>query len=412
MKAIILRLLNKIISEAYKVEYTLQSRLVYCIHWLSGGRPQTRIIKCHYIKSTGQSARESTKNKACIFAAYHDSEKAPASNINYISSLHACGFKVFYVHNGQLTHQAIDSLTPFCEQIISRSNIGQDFGAWKDGYIYCMENHLLTHTEWLLLCNDSNFFLGGGHATTFITTLNRELSSTKSDLIALNKNYECWQHYQSYFLCFHSRIFTKKAFNKFWEQYLPLNNRFHAIKKGEIALTRNIIGSASASILFDSPKLHQAITECNSPAEDILQYLPKDSLSNLQIAGEQLSQPINKVYLHQILAYLDYHNPGHAYALLWVKFLKSPFLKKDLYRQGVFSLPQIISMLNNEDIDDESKILEEILHGYTSEGSSSSYIYYPREACRKGIPLPPTQIFHGYGYKLVNDTTIKPNGNA
>jgi hypothetical protein len=135
-------------------------------------------------------------------------------------------------------------------------------------------------------------------------------------------------------------------------------------------------------------------------------------LGSLRIPWEDLSRPINKVYLQQLLAYLDSHNPGHAYALLWVKFLKSPFLKKDLYRQGVFSLPQIMSMLNNEDIDDESKILEEVLDGYTREGSSSSYIYYPREACRKGIPLPPTQIFHGYGYKLVNDMTIKSNSNA
>jgi hypothetical protein len=412
MKEIILKLLSKIISETYKVEYTLQSRLGFCIHWLSGGRPQTRIIKCHYVRPTSRSTRESNKNKACIFAAYHNGEQAPASNINYIKSLHACGFRVFYIHNGQLTHQAIDSLTPFCEQIISRSNIGQDFGAWKDGYIYCLENQLLVNTEWLLLCNDSNFFLGGSHAKTFINTFKAKLSNEDSDLIALNKNYECWQHYQSYFLCFHYRIFAKKEFNEFWKQYLPLNNRFHAIKKGEIALSQNIIGSSSASILFDSPKLYQAIAECPSSTEDILQYLPKNSLSSLRIPWEDLSRPINKVYLQQILAYLDSHNPGHAYALLWVKFLRSPFLKKDLYRQGVFSLPQIMSMLNNEDIDDESKIIEEVLHGYASQGSSSSYIYYPREACRKGIPLPPTQIFHGYGYKLVNDTPIKPNGNA
>lgn len=411
MKAIMLKIIHKLISETYKAEYSLQSRFEYCIHWLSGGRPETRIIKCHYIRSTSQSAKKLTKNKVCIFAAYHNNEKAPASNINYVSSLYACGFRIFYMHNGQLTHQAIESLTPFCERIISRSNMGQDFGAWKDGYIYCQANQLLTKTDWLLLCNDSNFFLGGHHATTFITAFNRELSNANSDLIALNKNYECWQHYQSYFLCFHSRIFAKKEFNKFWKQYLPLNNRFHAIKKGEIALTRNIIGSATTSILFDSPKLHQAIVECNSPAEDILQYLPKNSLSNLQVERNELNKPINKVYLQQILAYFDYHNPGHAYALLWVKFLKSPFLKKDLYRQGVFSLPQIMSMLNYEDIDNESKILEEVLHGYTSEGSSSSYIYYPREACRKGIPLPSTQIFHGYGYKLVNDMTIKRNGN-
>lgn len=412
MKAILLKIFSKLISEAYKLEYMLQARFGYCMHWLSGGRPQTRIIKCHYLKPSGRSANESTKNRVCIFAAYHNSAEAPASNISYIKSLHACEFRIFYIHNSRLTDQAIDSLIPFCEQIISRSNIGQDFGAWKDGYIYCLEKKLLTNTEWLLLCNDSNFFLGGSHAKTFINAFAAILSNTNSDLIALNKNYECWQHYQSYFLCFHSRIFAKKEFDRFWKQYLPLNNRFHAIKKGEITLSRNIIGSSSASILFDSPKLYQAIAECASLAEEILQYLPKNSLCSLRIPWEDLNRPINKVYLQQILAYLDSHNPGHAYALLWVKFLRSPFLKKDLYRQGVFSLPQIMSMLNNEDIDDESNILEEILHGFTSEGSSNSYIYSPREACRKGIPLPPTQIFHGYGYKLVNDTTIKPNGNA
>ena len=411
MRARIKRLISESIALAYKAEYSLQSRFEYYGHVLRGGCTRTRIIKCHYLKHPDESAKGSAKNRLCLFVAYHEDDEIPASNLNYIESLYACGFKILYIHNGPLSGPAIDSLKPLCEQVISRSNIGQDFGAWKDGYIYCQENQLLANTEWLLLCNDSNHFLGGNHARTFINAFNRELSNANCELIALNKNYEIWQHYQSYFLCFNSRVFTMKRFDQFWKQYLPLNNRFHAIEKGEIALTRNIIGSASASILFDSPKLFQAILECSSPAEDILQYLPKNSLSSLRNPWEDLNQPINKVYMQQILAYLDSHNPGHAYALLWVKFLKSPFLKKDLYRQGVFTLPQIASMLNNEDIEGGPEFLEQILNNYSAGGSHVSYINYPREAYAKGIPHPSAKTFHGYDYKLLNDTTIKSDGN-
>ena len=412
MKARILRLIKMAKAYSYKLEYALQTRLEYYGHFLSHEYFGRTTIQCHFSKCAERPAKSSAENRLCLFAAYHEKNRIPTSNLNYIESLHECGFQILYIHNGQLSSKAIDALSPFCAQVICRKNIGQDFGAWKDGYNYCLEKQLMINTEWLLLCNDSNYFLGGSQAKAFTSVLKKKLSDADCDLIALNKNYEIWQHFQSYFLCFHCRIFRQEKFDRFWKQYLPLNNRFHAIKNGEIALTRNIIGSASASILFDSPKLYQAIIKHAPAAEDILQYLPKNSLNLLRSNWDDLGKPINKVYLHQILAYLDSHNPGHAYALLWVKFLKSPFLKKDLYRQGVFTLPQIMSMLNDEDIEGGQNILEEILNGYCAGGSNISYLNYPREAYRKGIPHPSIKTLHGYNYKLFNDTIDNPNDNT
>jgi hypothetical protein len=65
-------------------------------------------------------------------------------------------------------------------------------------------------------------------------------------------------------------------------------------------------------------------------------------------------------------------------------------------------------MLNNENIEGGPEFLKEIISSYSAGGSNLSYINYPREAYRKGIPLPTAKTFHGYDYKLFNDTTVKP----
>jgi hypothetical protein len=324
--------------------------------------------------------------KHAIFAAYHQSEEIPISNLNYIKSLVNCGFTTIYIHNGPLSNHAISMLDPYCSQIISRVNIGQDFGAWKDGIKYCEKHNILDNTEWLLLCNDSNFFLGGANGKFFENTLNKSLRLNKFDLIAANKNLDTWHHYQSFFLCIHKRLFTKRSFVAFWDNYVPLSHRYHAINNGEIKLSKDILNSAEALILYDVPKLGNEIQHSGMSIDD-LNFLPLIALLNLGLDNARCNSKVSKISQLNILSRLERHNPSHFIALLSNKYLRSPFLKKDLYRGGTYSLMQIVNLLELEELQVDANLIQSIIGYYLATGANFSYINLPRQAFQRGVPI-------------------------
>lgn len=384
------------------MEFFVESRLKFQIHVLRGGCVNSRISSYPDSNYFGLPPEGSIPSRLALFAAYHVNDTLPISNLNYLKALLACGFRTIYLHNGPLSQEALDSLRPYCEQIICRINIGQDFGAWKDGYLYCESRHLLNGIEWLLICNDSNLFLGGEHAQFFIDAFTKNLESSNIDLIALNKNFEFRQHFQSYFLCFNRRLFSGDSFKKFWHEYVPLNSRYHSIKRGELALTKEVVKNSKTRIIYSSPNLYQAMVKHVLTHDEILEYFPKNAINNLEAPPGNISSPISNTYVHQILAYLDSHNPSHAYALLYVKFLKSPFLKKDLVCQDVYTLAQISSLLESQGIQVNSLFYDELINTYLTRGTHLSYLGCPRQAYKCGVPWHSSTSFHGYGYKVMS----------
>ena len=391
---------EKLLRQVYKIEYLIESYAKYSLHVLSGGTSNSRISKYTNSNYIGNKPNGASYSRLALFVAYHPNQAPPASNINYLKALLKNEFRTIYIHNGPLNFGEIELLKPYCEQVLCRQNIGQDFGAWKDGYLYCESKKLLENVEWLLLCNDSNLFLGGEHGTSFSNRFENELINENNDLIALSRNYEFKPHYQSYFLCFHSRLFSSSGFKQFWLNYLPLSHRFHAINNGEMALSRKVIQSTPTAILYDSLKLYAAIQSRSASLGDVLENVPQNALKNLLKKEYKPDSIIDSIYLNQIIAYLDCHNPSHAYALLWVKYLKCPFLKKDLFRHGVFTLQQIITLLKAEDLQGGGDFQEMVINNYKSTGSNISYINFPRAALRKGVPSITSPTFHGHGYKL------------
>jgi hypothetical protein len=342
-------------------------------------------------------------NSACatrlaLFVAYHQCEGVPVSNQCYLKALLSSGFRIIYIHNGPLSAAAIESLSPFCERVLCRQNIGQDFGAWKDAYLFASASNLLVEVEWLLMCNDSNFFIDGPNADQFVRRFSSEIEAGGSELIALNKNYELWQHYQSYFLCFNKSLFEQPAFGRFWRQYMPLSHRYHAIENGEIAFTREVLSTAVPKILYrSSDLLLQESCFYNNPAL-FYSLLPQNALYLAPPSSVECS--IDQLRLQRILALLDYHNPSHVYALLFVKYLGSPFLKKDILRQGTFSMPQICALLASIRLEEVNiGLFREVVCSFEIRGTNASYIYCSKAAFRLGINGR-ASVFGGHGEAL------------
>lgn len=390
-------LLSSLRLPIYKFSYYFDANVEYYRHrFLGRATPEGRLG--HY-QGGFSSSSEGASNRLALFVAYHPGQPVPLSNRNYLVALRQAGFQIIYIHNGPLSEDVIDSLSALCGKVFCRLNIGQDFGAWKDGYLYARREGILDDVQWLLMCNDSNFFLGGERGGRFVHILREELDRASVELVALNKNYELWQHYQSYFLCFRRSLFTRSSFKQFWQAYRPLSHRYHAINKGEIALTRQVLRAVSSRVLYESTGLAVALQSERLDPDEFFSLLPQKALYLRSGLGNP-KVTVTSFLLQQVMALLDYHNPSHAYALLFVRYLSSPFLKKDLLRQGTCTLPQIAALLASVPLDQDSTLWREIVSNYELGGRHTSYIRYPKEAFRKGInPIQGTG-FNGYGDAL------------
>lgn len=395
----------------YRADYWLDANREYCLHVISGGSSKSRLNKYpSHNWRRNEPDPGSKQDRLAIFVAYHPNKKPPISNINYIEAVSACGFRVIYVHNGPIETEYTAPLRPFCEQIICRENIGQDFGAWKDAITEYEIDGKLDNINWLLICNDSNFFISSNR-DRFISDFSAALERSNLELIALNKNQELWPHYQSYFLCFSRTVFNRPDFREFWKEYKPISHRYHAIKNGEIKLTRDILGTFSSLVLYEPSRLYAAIRDAQPSQREFYSLTPKSSLylAPKALDGSGEDKPVSTLDLHRTLSVLELHNPSHALALLFNKYCNSPFLKKDIVKQGSYSMPQITELLILLGIDQESGEWEEIIQAYTLLGSNNSYIRYPKKAFRQGINPIFGVRFRGYGDLIADLGTGQSN---
>ncbi len=374
------------------IEYAIDSILKYIFHRLAGGSVKTRLEKFQDLSSVKNLLSHRRNSRLAVFVGFHAKNYLPLSNIEYLEALKKAGFLILYIHNGNLDISIKKQLSDLGAILICRSNIGFDVGAWKDSYLFLKSEGFLDNIEWLLFCNDSNHFLGGNKAEIFTRRFITYLDSGSHQLIALNKSYEICQHYQSFFLCMRKGIFLSGDFYRFWKNYLPLDHRFHAVNKCEIGLTNQVLSKYPSLIMYDSGQLYSSIISRKDIfAEEFLSLLPKNAM---YLSSCVKDAQIYEFQLQRILAILDYHNPSHAFALLFVEFLDSPFLKKDLVRQGSYSISQLQSAIGRSvALNDNQSLVNEIVDFYLKGGLNSSYLRLPRQAYRKGI-----NALHGVGF--------------
>ena len=374
----------------YRLEYIIIAYLSFFILKFKGTNLINRTKNRLDISHLKKKLENNHTKRLAIFVAFHSQTKIPESNLNYINILNKCSFTTVYIINGKLSNEVLEKLNILGCYVICRENVGQDFGAWKDGIALLKKYKIIDDLKWLLLCNDSNFCLGGSNSNHFIEKFSEELNSNEAaDFISLNCNYESRLHYQSYFLCLSNSIFHKKSFSNFWEKYIPLNHRFHAIKSGEKKFTTKILNKFRPKIMYTSHELSEnIISNIENDYHLLLKNLPK-SLFFLEAVFDNNSENKKDIQLGiiKIINSLESYNPSHVFGLLNIIYLKSPFLKKDVMRQGVFSYSQIYEILKLEKLNIDEKIRNQIMDLFLRGGTTYSFMESRRTAFRKGIPV-------------------------
>ena len=387
----------------YRGEYALEAYICFAFLKIKGTNYLKRTKNRSDIEDLKRKVAQNSTKRAAIFVAFHSPNKIPQSNLNYINILNKCSFNIIYIINGKLSRETLEQLNKMGCYVICRENIGQDFGAYKDGIALLKKYKITDHLKWLVLCNDSNFCLGGKNSDNFIKRFSEALNSKeKTDFISLNCNFESRLHYQSYFLCLSNLIFQNKSFDNFWRQYIPLNNRYHAIISGEKKFTTKILRKFNPKTLFTSHELSGTILLNKEDDYNlVLKNLPKSLFFLVSAYENNLKNKNNNQFsILQLLISLESYNPSHVYGLLSIIYLNSPFLKKDVMRQGVFSYTQIYEMLKLEKLDIEENLINEIMDLLMKGGTAYSYMESMRTAFRRGISVA------GGAYEYQSETKI------
>lgn len=375
-----------------RLEYSFTTYISFIYLKLKGTNYKKRLKDIKDMHILRNKLSNNNHKRVAIFVAYHKSNKIPQSNINYLRILKGTLFEIIYVHNGYLEEKVINDLNKKGCYVICRENIGQDFGAWKDTISLLEEFKLTTNLEWLLLCNDSNFCVGGTNAKNFKDKFKKllDIKNSEFDFLSLNCNYEGKKHYQSFFICLSKVIISDKIFKLFWKNYVPISNRYYAIKNGEIKFSQLILKKFKPKVLLSSDQLCLRMKENFIPNYNFISNLLPNNFFFLEACfifdESKESQKIN-LGITKLVNSIENYNPSHVFGLLNIIFLESPFLKKDVVKMGVFEINQIHELLNSNQLKISKKLKNEIMKLLINEGTPYKFLKFRRTAVRKGIPV-------------------------
>jgi hypothetical protein len=294
--------------------------------------------------------------KRCIVFVLYCTGPLPSFTKHFIDAGARAGHSIIAVTNCPLHSEAREYLRAHCSWIIERSNVGRDFGAYKDGVLFALDQY--TNLERLIIANDSVFYLPDG-LDELITAL-----SENHDLIGVSEVFEHHYHVASFLMSFGPGVLRSGAFRNFWNRYIPLSTRRWAIMLGEGRLSRDLLRAGfQPHILYPAKALHAPLlNSLPKNLEAIMRMLPRYSRGELykkwglpklrdhqnflstEIVQKATSSLSSDALARQFIERVEAHNQMHTGGTLFRTFLGMPMIKRDLVYREVF-VPDEISIL-------------------------------------------------------------------
>jgi len=266
--------------------------------------------------------------KICIYASF---QKSFSSMLQiHLAELQHQGFAIIFISNLPIDNIFQSQLRPFVHVIITRTNFGRDFAAYKAGYEYALSNDFFGANQ-LLFTNDTIVFP--------IIPTNRfwlDLDDLKAGVVGPFISYSPIRHLQSFFILVKNGLFREKIFSDFWASYKNPNARMQVINQGELGFSKHL---DKVGIVFEGVVHPDKIEEMNQSTNRIL---------------ERLQQHFKFSSLVDFIQYsFKALNPSHALSLIAVKSLQIPLLKKDLLSRGTLQPQELLKALSEMGCDPE-----------------------------------------------------------
>lgn len=162
-----------------------------------------------------------------------------ASTFKTCKHLIAKGYAPLIVSNAPITSSDLVAISEVSWKVIIRPNYGHDFGGYRDGILWMLENQI--NVDRLIILNDSIWFPAWPNET-----LIDRMEALQSDLIGpvyqpsrrsgvfkmLRPGY-----LESFFYLVNAQCFKSDHFKKFWIDYRLSSLRINAVRRGEKRLS-------------------------------------------------------------------------------------------------------------------------------------------------------------------------------
>lgn len=336
------------------------------------------------IKGVTEGTVEKKDDVFFIFVLY-SKHQLPKFTENGLDAIARSPHNLIVVTNLELAPLVKAKVIDKCHKLIERRNIGRDFGAYKDGVNFVLQN--FPDAQRIVLMNDSVFFME--------RTLNKLIADLNGphDFIGLTEVHQFHYHVQSFLLSFGREVIVSRTFQKFWKGYLPIATRRWTIHRGEIRLTRKITKAGfRPHILYQAahllPHLERRPTRDVLgdarllPTEvrgdliaDLLPVLGHEYSSTAFSAVEAISYGVRRlqagparlanteigsisaraagmeqvslgILSNQIVSSISRNNQMHHGGFLFIKYLGMPLLKRDIFYRELYTLEDVHQFLS------------------------------------------------------------------
>jgi lipopolysaccharide biosynthesis protein len=258
--------------------------------------------------------------KVAVFAHYDPAGLVDDFVIYYLRALRDAGYTVVFVSSSpDFGTSSLQRVLPLVARVLIRSNVGYDFGAFKDGIEALGE---LSRFDQVVLANDSVY----GPLFDLGNVLAR--CDASADIWGMTDNWAGGYHLQSYFLLFRKPALICPMLNAFFRSVRPVQSKQWVIQRYEIGLTRAMQRAGlRCTALFPYQKVAAVFVEAVC-AGDLTQQ-------------HGLSAPRRR-YLAQVMRRLKRGKPLNATHWFWTELvskMRCPFIKRELLMDNPFGVP-------------------------------------------------------------------------
>jgi Rhamnan synthesis protein F len=349
--AILIHLLKKLLAKFSFTVFSLKVRLRdYLQIRILGKHKKVKVLKLF----------ESDSSKVAIVAVF-PRERILISVCRVIDELKNNGYHVVVVVNegSPKLKDWIAELEKRDLTILSRPNIGRDFGAYQSGLRYVKTLPTFNLLKKIALLNDSVYYFPD--SKDFV----KKMLHHDAEWQAMFVNFQYHVHAQSFFQIFNHNIFTHKNFTSFWDKYYPTNLRYRVINRGEVNLTKVLMDAGYLPTAFVTAELleRSGLNHGISAEEKFAIW------EGFEFIGADLSPDSVETHDLRLRRTFTSLNPSHHVGVVSTRIVKAP-IKLDLLRTGLVSLSGLQEVAAEAGVIDPE--IRDFISEMSSKGSNSS----------------------------------------
>lgn len=179
--------------------------------------------------------RQFDSPRLVLFAHHDDEGKIDDYVLYHLEKLRDCKCNIVFISKNNIISDELSRIELLADIIAIREDVGRDFGAWRDAYIYLRQNKLLNSINEIILLNDSVY----GPLFDLKKSIFDNSKFINVDIVGVTDSWDRKYHLQSYFLWF--RNAGMLYLDSFFEDYRRSNDREVIIDRYEVGLSQQAI---------------------------------------------------------------------------------------------------------------------------------------------------------------------------